>query len=122
MNTLKVSDKQLRVIQNALELYARIGIGQFDRVLDEFWDIKGDRQTARRYLDMAHVEITGYPANAGISISMAESKFKIAWDIYRIIRKNLFDKNPYKVAGFTPVDGDPVYRLSDETLPVLENE
>jgi hypothetical protein len=34
MPKLEVTEKQLRVIQNALELYSRIGIGQFDKIKD----------------------------------------------------------------------------------------
>lgn len=34
MNTLEVTDEQLRLIQTALDFYSRIGIGQFERIKD----------------------------------------------------------------------------------------
>lgn len=34
MNTLEVTDEQLRLIQQALDFYSRIGIGQFERIKD----------------------------------------------------------------------------------------
>lgn len=34
MNTLHLTDEQLRIVQQALDFWSRIGIGQFDRIKD----------------------------------------------------------------------------------------
>jgi len=34
MNTLHLTDEQLIIVQQALDFYSRIGIGQFDKIKD----------------------------------------------------------------------------------------
>jgi hypothetical protein len=34
LNTLELTDSQLWLVERALDLYSRIGIGQFDRIKD----------------------------------------------------------------------------------------
>lgn len=34
MNILELTDEQLTLVQNALDFYSRVGIGQFDKIKD----------------------------------------------------------------------------------------
>ena len=107
MNTIKVSDEHLQLIQKALELYMRCSIGQFERVLDvssvqkKCWKLKDDGWDAH-YLEQllkdAHTYYTG-TANGGPGIFNEEKVTEDAREAMHIhdqIRHHLWKKGDQK--------------------------
>ena len=116
---LEVSAEQARILRNACELYSRIGMGQFDRLLDEF-DAKWTGEE-KELCDRLHVLLTGMPPNAYKSISAAPERFRVAWDLVQIIRKQMYDDSGHVPRGFAPVDSDTPRRQSEhEALAKIE--
>lgn len=108
---LEISEEQARLLRNACEFYSRVGMGQFDRLLDEF-----DRPWTgeeKELCDRLHVLLTGLPPNAHSGINGAEERFRVAWDFVQVIRKQLYDDFGGVPRGFAPVDSDPPRRYSE---------
>ena len=114
---ITLSEKQLSIIERALELYARIHMGQLDEVRFELrlhelstgvndwakWD------EIRALLDKASERFTNLGGGYfGILSEKVSNKAKVAWDLYQDIRYRLaWDNNP---------DGGYNVRLSDPLL------
>ena len=95
--TLELSAEHLQVINSALELFFRCGMGQYDHILDlpDHWDKRND--LAAEVLDQLHVILTKKAPNAYSSITSSEisDSYRVANDIYQVIRHKLsWDKNP----------------------------
>lgn len=98
---LTLSAEQAEVLVQALDLYSRIGIGQFESVLDVYdRHLKFDlcqRETLRHNLECAKLAV-GLPVNGGPSIgNQAEvrEEFRTAWDIQKVVRHRLaWDQHP----------------------------
>lgn len=96
------------LIQRALELYARLGLGQFETLLDlaRFEDLRrtdgsvvpaANMDEARELLTKVKSLLTGLESNAsyGISGSKVGAEFQKAWDVQRAVRHRLaWDRNP----------------------------
>lgn len=72
MATITLTNKQLRLIQNALDLYSRIGILQFDRIL-EHPDI--DRIMYDKYTEKKELEV-GVHTTRGDIVEIGEDYIK----------------------------------------------
>jgi hypothetical protein len=108
---LTVSEQQAAIIANALDLFSRIGLGQFEeimRVYDRNHVVPLEaREQARNFLKAAKIEV-GHTSNGsfGIHSPKVSDDFRAAYDLLQVIRHRLaWDRNP---EGNRPqVDFDP---------------
>ena len=122
---LTLTANQAEVLVKALDLYSRIGIGQFEEVRDVYdRDLKLDlcqRETVRHALECAKLAV-GLPVNGGPSIGNQEQvreEFRTAYDIQKAVRHRLaWDQHPEgrpsNVHFDTPIRG------SVEGIPEIE--
>lgn len=104
--TLTLNERQAEVLVAALDFYSRIGIGQFEELVHVYEGAQmglGDAtsgaklQAAKRYIEDAKHELTGFPANASHSIlnPKVNDTFRVAYDIQKVVRHRLaWDKSP----------------------------
>lgn len=117
--TLTVNERQAQIIAAALDLYSRIGIGQFEEVLQVYDPLaKLDLQTRERIragLNIAKVE-AGHPTSGsyGITNSAVDDQFRVAYDVRQVVRHRLaFDRQPQGGMG---VDFDTPHPTGAEPL------
>jgi hypothetical protein len=131
--TLHLTEKQARVIVNALDLYSRIGMGQLKEVAyvlraqnigaktdaeiqehsDQINIIRDRLEALSRYW----MNGPGYHSIASQKIS---DVFRVAWDIQQVVRHRLaWDRNP---KGDITVDFDNALKTSKEPLPQIESK
>ncbi len=120
---ITADEEHLAVIMTALDLYFRIGMGQFDRIRDVGkWWRKWDEHNVGAYMDRAHELLTGLPKNAFHSIGSPRisDDFRQACEIYQMIRHRLsWDRNPK--GGWTVNYDDPKsFRMTDRPLIEIE--
>ena len=94
---ISVTDEQAGIIQEALEIYARLGIGQFRDALEEM-PLK-DQFDAGWHDDMHAIgsilkkhmkrNIDGWQSSLGITSSDVSSDAQMAWDMYQVVRKKM---------------------------------
>lgn len=117
MTTLKVTKEQLRLIQDALEMYSRIGIGQlwvikehptFESILKEKCTVDGktdytlyheQRDSADRYFsigrDLLICDSTlGNHGSFGIYNQKVDESCRVAYDLVQVIRHEFWKANP----------------------------
>lgn len=122
---LLLSDEQADVLVRALDLYSRIGIGQFEEVLNVYdRHLKLDlaqRETLRHLLTNAKMAV-GLPANGGPSIGNQEKvreEFRVAWDIQQVVRHRLsHDRRPE--GNPSNMNFDTPHHTSQLPLPGIE--
>lgn len=89
--TLTITPDDAKVLAQALDLFVRVGLGQFDQVLRVYVDPAGDippgRKEAEKKLYDAKRIITGLPGDAhrGITSSQVQVKFKEAFNILQVL-------------------------------------
>lgn len=102
---LTLTEKQATVLTRALDLFSRIGIGQFEEVINIFRDehLSDPEMTperideARKHIDHVKFMLTGHPANGsfGILNPRVSDDYRIAYDIQQVIRNRLaWDRRP----------------------------
>jgi len=113
--TLELSERQAKIVQSALDIYTRLGLGQIERVGD-FLDWK-TRDQWEQLLAAVKVIGTGHHPNASTGISHPEldDRFKIAYEIQQVVRGKVAWHN--KPEGGWTVDFDDPLKLSQEPLP-----
>jgi len=93
--TIKVNEEQLWVLEEALEVLARMGTKQYAMVLDHVEVLGDDRFGMLSYNDrnmlqqkIREAEGCDMPYNASFGIYSEEisDKFRVAWDIYQVLR------------------------------------
>jgi hypothetical protein len=123
--TLTMSEAQTGILVRALDLYSRIGIGQFEEILRVYDPISslvpieaGD--SARKLLDAVKA-IYGHPANGsnGLLNPEVRDEFRAACDIQQIVSHQLAldhnqGKNDYTVDYYEP------RQLSQLSLPSIK--
>jgi hypothetical protein len=134
---LIVDETQAQVIQQALDLYSRIGIGQLEEVANHlrFYDHTSlnapdhyERlELGKKTMDLAKEIIFKLPPNAsfGIYSDKVPDRYRVSWDIMRVIRHQFYNdrkaENPEedRMGGVDsyPVD-DP--SVKDQPLPTIE--
>jgi hypothetical protein len=123
--TLTLNEKQAQILVSALDLYSRIGIGQFEEVLQVYdRDLKLDhdqRERIRKALNVAKGE-AGHPSNGSYGIHNPEvrGEFRTAYDIQQVVRNRLaWDRKPQ---GDITVDFDKPDRIGTEPLAKCAKE
>ncbi len=129
--TLTLNERQAEVVAAALDLYARIGIGQFEEIVSIYEGAQmglgkttdaGKLHAAKRFVEDAKHELTGFPANAshGIMSDKVNDTFRVAYDIGKVLRHRLaWDRSP---EGGYGVHFDKPDRIGKEPLPTLKSE
>ncbi len=126
MYVLKVTEEQAKVISDALEFYARIGIGQLDQILwHPAWRMAGmtkesdvDRIETDELLRHSRRALTrDKPA---LGISAADTDSKRSYDIHQVIRHRIsWDNNP---EGGLTVDFQEPLNVSGNKFPEFKKE
>lgn len=90
---LTLSPEQALVVEQALELLARLHIGQFERITEQLLDVRRDaddyckrREMANDLLRLAAIEIFGRSAYNGPDIKERGEIHERAWLIYSTLR------------------------------------
>lgn len=118
MPTLHITEKQLRLIQTALDFYSRVGIGQFDKIKDhptferhlhdEFKDEDGKTDYTRYHavrdaVDNALIQARNMLYNKhelgkygswGIHNPNVDDSCRLAFDIVQVIRHEFWKQDP----------------------------
>jgi len=123
--TLTINEEQAKVICQALDLFSRVGCGQFDELLKhptiekEIFSGTITHSTvtaARASLDMIKQMLTGLPPGVSTGITAADEPNRVAYDVFQVIRNRLaVDENDpeYSVHRQEPM------KWSDQPLPSI---
>jgi hypothetical protein len=122
---LTLNDHQAQVLIQALDLFSRIGIGQFEEVL-QVYDPNAklalkERERIRAGLNIAKTE-AGHPSNGsyGIHHPKVDDDFRVAYDLQQVIRHRLaWDRKP---EGDITVPFDKPMQIGQEPLAKIEQE
>jgi len=124
---MELTQEQAYVVMDALELYSRIHMGQFENIefmlsLDRF-NKKTNMHTYNRDLAKEHlmeardVLFEGLSRNAYVGIIATNRRSQISWDVYQKIR---YDISDYKnMNGEHTATYGELFRLTDEPLPKI---
>lgn len=89
---IELNQEQLNILQTALELYARLDIGQFYFIPDLVWNLHTSNDPC--FADQ-------FPK---IHIDRKSKEGKGAWDMYQIIRhENGHQREPFLISDFLPI-------------------
>lgn len=95
---LEISARQAEMISQAVELTARLGMGQFEELDRFFWpEIKGDQRDEVREHCQALCRIkNGAPHQyPGIHSDAISDDYRVLFDLHRVVRHRLaWDRNP----------------------------
>lgn len=123
MYQLTVSEEQARVISSALDLYSRIGIGQFEEILSVLkrYDQKvfqKDTRAADILLQEVKRVVYDLTPNSsfGIHNKDVSNGFRIAWDIKKVIQHQFWQEGRKE---FMNVDSYPPDSSSQLPLPTI---
>lgn len=117
---LRLSHKHVRVLIHALDIYTRISIAQFERIIEDNWDIDPDvRRTVRALFDEAKRLMYDLPQNASKSICDPDlhEYVHIGYELEKVLQKiiaEVEDHHRWSVWRDGPM------KLSDEPLPTIE--
>lgn len=98
--TLTMDAEQARILVLALDLYSRIGIGQFEeitRVYETNGDLSIEKEEDLKVYLLKAKAVAGHPVNGsyGIHNPHVSDKFRVAWDIQQVVRHRLaYDARP----------------------------
>ncbi len=133
--TIQTDRKTAAIMMRALELYARIGIGQLDEVVELFCfgpatNRNGQNpsadslQAARELMTQVKFALTGFESNAskGIGGEHVAEELKAAWEVRKAISHRLaWDRQPGGGMGVDfdePLDSKPALaRVITDTNP-----
>jgi len=112
--TLELSEDQARIVQSALDLYTRLGLGQIEAI-DRFlnWETRNEWEGLLNEVKTAG---TGFPPNASMGIGHADlaERFKIAYETQCVLRNaQAWHENP---EGGNTVDFYEPLKLSKHPL------
>ena len=120
---LTLTEAQARIVKDALDLYFRIGIGQFREVehVYNYTLLRGtkDMERLREALDAAaRTQGFGFGGSYGIHSTEVHDVFRQAYDINRVIRHRMaWDRLP---SGGPGVDFDTPRQIGTFPLPSIE--
>ena len=125
MNTVKLSDKHLQVIRDALETYFRMKTGQVSIALDTVYDYKLNHEQSQAIESIVKAMVLPEIASRGTSYSFNSPQIgegKIAYEITKVIDEYLSVKKNDGYYGHT-VDFSGPLKASEEPLPeILEHK
>ena len=125
MNTVKLSDKHLQVIRDALETYFRMKTGQVSIALDTVYDYKLNHEQSQAIESIVKAMVLPEIASRGTSYSFNSPQIgegKIAYEITKVIDEYLSVKRNDGYYGHT-VDFSGPLKASEEPLPeILEHK
>lgn len=110
---LELSERQAQLISNAVELYARMGLGQFEMLNYFFGKPTGALEQAREHLDSLRLIKNGsLNSHPGIGSDSVDDDYRILFDLHRVIRHRLaWDRDP-QATGWRGVNFDTPMKLS----------
>lgn len=96
---LELSEAQAELVSRAVELYARLGLGQFHLVLDRFFSWKGKESESARARPLLQALATirnGDPhSHPGIHSKEISDDYRVCFDLYQVVRHRLaWDREP----------------------------
>lgn len=109
---ISLSENQLQIISKALDVYSRLGIGQFRDALEclptqEFrpngWNESMD-EIGNIVKQFTHDNVDGYRSSLGIMNTKTKDQFRVAWDIQQVIR--------HKISWDNHKDGDSTFTVN----------
>lgn len=112
---LELSKRQAQVLSQAAELFARLGIGQFDKLDRFFWD---SAQQARDHLDALRLLKNGsLYASPSIRSPEINDDYRVLYDLHQVIRHRLaWDRDPNPGAFHGVAHDKPMQTSKDEPL------
>jgi dissimilatory sulfite reductase (desulfoviridin) alpha/beta subunit len=126
MYTLTLSKEQIRVIDHALEIMVRMGLGQIHTAVDLCYLFHTkDPQKVRKLCDELQKELTGFEGGAswGIHSKEISEDYRIACDMEQVIRHQIYNDLPEETKqklSYT-VCAYPAHKTSTtEKLPKIE--
>lgn len=124
MNTVKLSDAHLRVINKALETYARLKSGQIKIALDTAYDHALDWEEAdgvEKRIRSLLPQYKNLSSSASYGVGSPQlGAANIAYEIKKTFEEYLAVKNNDGFYGHT-VDFDGPLKVSEEPLPIIED-
>jgi len=116
---LKLSHKHVRVLIHALDVYTRISIAQFERILDDININSATKEVARRLFDEAKRVIYDLPPNASMSICSPKLNeyVHIGYELEKVLQKMVAEVEDHMRWS---VWRDGPLKLSTEPLPKIE--
>jgi hypothetical protein len=125
--TLTLTEEQAGILVDALDLYSRIGIGQFEecvRVFDHALELPIEtRDACKASLDHAKFVIAGLPSGGshGIHNPKVRDAFRVAYDIQQVVRHRIaWDRNPE--GNRSLVHFDEPRQISKHPLATIKSE
>lgn len=121
---LEISEAQAKIIINALDLYTRIGLGQFQSI-QEVWDYNGvDPEDFKKYDDFKDMlvkcqKLIMGTCNGGFGIhnKKVNDIFRQAYDIQQVIRHEVWKNSKYR--QHSSVCASPAHQISKVKLPKI---
>lgn len=95
---LKLNTKQARLLEKILDLYVRIGIGQFEEIaqtINSLFDINSNNfelqgNLALELMKVLKRQLLGYDnGNIGISNEKVKNDVKVAYDLAKVLQKGI---------------------------------
>ena len=122
---LIINEDQAEILCKALDLFSRIGCGQFEEILrhptiaKRIMEKATERllvDEARHLLDMAKLAMTGYDPGTSTGITVADEPNRVAFDIFQVIRNRLaIDNNDHELS----VHRHEPKQWSEQPLPAI---
>ena len=93
---LTLSERQAQLISNAVELNARLGMGQFEELACFFWSKGGSIEEARSHIDSLRLIKNGsLNSSPGIRSESIDDDYRVLYDLHQSIRHRLaWDRDP----------------------------
>jgi len=116
-----MSERQARLISQAVELYARLGTGQFKTLEYFFWSKLKTLNQARPLLEHLQMIKNGsLTVLPGIYMKSVNEEYKILYDLHQVIRHRLaWDRDP-ECARWTVDFREPLRASKREDLAKIE--
>jgi hypothetical protein len=116
--TLKINDQHRGVIQEALDMYARVLMGQWGIVSEKLmFQLEADQcHRLKDHLDAAKLEILGFQGGASHGIHSREIRddARVAFDLHQVLRHAAYKRRPEEKQKGYGVDAYPASKSSTE--------
>ena len=114
MYSIKLNEKQLRVMETALELVGRLGIGQLNMVAEVLWQMYPEEKyypASDFYRLMESMKSLMHMNGQGITHDDTSDIAQIAWDMYQVVRKGRYDnmdKENKQLLSYSTIANEPM--------------